>query len=193
MYELDVLGEDGCRDRCAVNCQRMPGRDNHGRPNRQQPFARELRRRDPQRRHNADRAVPIEHGLDRGARLDIEPQQGCGEFLLEGGHSGGERREREYDVDGHAQFRFEPSRQALRPGLEEVDVAGHGACVGEQRAAFFGEYRESGAAVEELYAKLSFQIRQGLADHRLSAPEAAAGRREATFIRRRDEGAELIQ
>ncbi len=193
MYELDVVGEHGHWNRCAVGGERVLRRDENGARHRPQPFARELRGRGPQGRYDAECAAAVEHRLDHGTRLDIEPQQGCGEFLLEGRHGSGERRQRIYNVDGDAQFRFKPTGQALRPRLEEVYVARHRACIGEQRAALIGQHRNTSAAIEELHTELPFQIREGLAHYGLGTPQAAPGRREAAFIRRGDEGAELVE
>ena len=49
------------------------------------------------------------------------------------------------------------------------------------------------AAIEELHTELTFKIGQGLADHGLSAAQAAAGRRETALIRRCNESAQLIE
>jgi len=112
---------------------------------------------------------------------------------LEGGDSRGERRGRKHDINGHAQFRFKAASQALCPSLEQIDIARHRARRGEQCATLVGEDRQAGTAIEQLHSELPFQIRQGLADHRLRAPQAATSRRETFLIRRSDEGAELIQ
>jgi hypothetical protein len=193
VYELDVLGEDGRWNRRTVGCQRVLWRNDHGRPERQQPLPGELRWRNFQGRHHADRAAPVEHRLNHGARLDIELQQSGGEFLAERGHGGSEGRERKYNVHSYAQFRLKPTRHTFRPGLEEIYVARHSACIDEQCATLIGQHRKSSAAIEELHPKLPFQIRQRLAHHGLSPPQTAAGRREATFLGGSDEGAELVE
>jgi hypothetical protein len=172
----------------------MLRRRNHGRPDGQQPLVGELRGRDRPRAYtpNTDGAAAVEYGLDHGARLKVEFQQSCGEFLLESSHSGGERRKWKRHVDGHAQFRFEPASKSFRPSLEEVDIARHCTGVGEKCATLIRQHWETRTAIEELHAKLPFQIRENLAHHRLSTPQAAAGRREAAFVRGRYESAQLI-
>jgi hypothetical protein len=193
VYQVNVLGHHGGWNGSAMGCERVLRRNHHGGPETEQCFACQLRRRDRPGTHYADGAAPFEHGLDHGARFDIEFQQCLGKLFLEGGHGGGQSRDWEHDIHGHAQFRFEPTGQTLCAGLEEIDVARHHARIGKQRATLIGQHWKAGAAIEKLHTELSFQIPQRLAYHGLRTPQAPAGGRETAFIRCRNEGANLIQ
>ena len=113
MYKLYVLGEHGCGNRRAVSRERVPRRNNCGNADRQQRFAGNIWRHAKQRAHQADIAVPVDHGLDHGARFDLEIQQRRREFLLEGGDSSSKRSGRKHHIDGHAQFRFKSAGRVV--------------------------------------------------------------------------------
>lgn len=92
---------------------------------------------------------PLEHMPDHGPPpLHVEAQRGGREFLLERGDCPGEHRDRKHDVRHDAQFGLQAAREPLRPSLEEIHVTGHGAGIDEERAALFGEYGETTAAIE---------------------------------------------
>jgi len=46
VYEVNVLGDDGWRNRPAVGCERVVRRNNRGDPQPEQCFASQLRRRE---------------------------------------------------------------------------------------------------------------------------------------------------
>jgi hypothetical protein len=148
VHKLNVFGEDRHRNPPAVRCKRVLWRNDHGQPNRQQRFVSELRWRQRLRSHDADRAASIEHGLDYGTRLDVESEQRGRKFLLKCGRRTSERCVGKHHVDGDAHFRFKAADHTLRPHLEEVHVACHGACVGEKRAASIRERRKMSAPFE---------------------------------------------
>jgi hypothetical protein len=56
-----------------------------------------------------------------------------------------------------------------------------------------GQERKAAAAIEQRQPELPFEVRQGQADNGLCTPQAAARRRETSFIRRSNKGAELIE
>jgi hypothetical protein len=60
------------------------------------------------------------------------------------------------------------------------------------RSTLIGQERKAAAAIEQRQPELPFEVRQGLADSGLRTPQAAA-RRETSFIRRSNKGAELIE
>ncbi|MNL18043.1 hypothetical protein D3C87_1391700 [compost metagenome] len=55
-----------------------------------------------------------------------------------------------------------------------------------------GELRVTRRAVEQLHVDLRLEVGQRLADDRLRPAQLAARRREAAFVCRRDEGAQLV-
>jgi hypothetical protein len=55
------------------------------------------------------------------------------------------------------------------------------------------QHRQAAAAIEELHAELSLQIRERLADDGLSTPQASPGGGETSFVGRSNEGVELIE
>ncbi len=58
---------------------------------------------------------------------------------------------------------------------------------------FFGELRITRGAVEQFHTELRFEIGERLADHRLRAPQFAAGRGKTAFVDGSDESPELIE
>ena len=67
--------------------------------------------------------------------------------MLEGGDSSSKRRRRKHRIHGHAQFRFKTAGQFLCAGLEDVHVARHRACIGEQCATLIRQDRQAGGAI----------------------------------------------
>ena len=64
--------------------------------------------------------------------------------------------------------------------LNSSTLSATAAGVHKKAAPFLGEPRIAGGAIEELYAKLRFQIRQRLAHHGLGAAQLATRGREAS-------------
>src|SRR5260370_42572222 len=118
--------------------------------------------------------------FDRSARLPLLTDQGRA-LLVDARAVAG-------DIDV-----FKARAKGMARGLEDVYVARYRACIDKKCAALICQQRETSASIEELHAELSFQIRERLADNGLGTPQAAPGRREAAFVRGRDEGTQLIQ
>src|ERR1700728_2823440 len=100
VQELNVLAEDGCGNWRPPRREKVPGRYDHDQPDRQQPFASELRRYARQGARYADGTAPVEYRFKHGSPcIKLEVERGRRESHLEGSHSVDERRPWNHTVD----------------------------------------------------------------------------------------------
>ncbi len=145
----------------------------------------------------ADREVglPVEHQRGDGTeRLDVEPEVDGREHRLEIAQHAGDDRAREHHVDRQREFGLEPLADAAGAGHQPVDLAGHRARIGEQRAAGVGQLGAARAlAFEQPHAELRLERRDPVADHRERAAEPFRSAVEAAFLGHREEDAQLVE
>src|SRR5690606_33062920 len=83
---------------------------------------------------------------------------------------------------------------AAGPGHQSVDLAGHRARVGEQRAAGVGQLGPARTlALEQPHAELRFERGDPVADHRERAAQPLRGPVEAAFLGHREEDPKLVE
>ncbi|MNY00852.1 hypothetical protein D3C86_1333620 [compost metagenome] len=97
-----------------------------------------------------------------------------------------------HHVHRDRQLGLQPFGHGARLGLEAVHAAHDHAGFREEGGALLGELRVTRRAVEQLHVDLRLEVGQRLADDRLRPAQLAARRREAAFVCRRDEGAQLV-
>src|SRR6266850_8408106 len=84
-----------------------------------------------------------------------------------------QRLHRVHHIDRNSELGLETLAHGAGSGFELVDVVGHRTGIRKKAPLFFGEPWIARGAIEELYAKLRFQIRQRLAYDGLRAAQLA--------------------
>jgi hypothetical protein len=88
---------------------------------------------------------------------------------------------------------FQTFRQTFGAGLERIHRAHDAARLSQQCQPGLGQNRHASGAIEQRHPQPGFQIRDGLADHRLRTPQATTGGGETAGVHHGNEAAQLIE